>query len=157
MSSTLPPTGDTAMHATTVRDMMQPGIVACDQSAGVAEVAGVMARCHVHCVAVISGAGAGEETPALLGLVSDIDLLRWATGPDTHLAVDRIGLKPAVTVAPSTTAQDAAEIMAEHATQHLVVLDPEEGAPVGMLSALDIAKVLATGTPLKREPSSFNP
>lgn len=141
-----PTTTSTAMHATLVRDVMHPGIVACSQSAGIAEVAQVMADFRVHCVAVIGAADDENGDPAIRGIVSDLDLLKWATGADVHAAAGRVARDPIAYIAPDTPLHEAAQTMAEQETQHLVVLGPEQNTPVGILSTLDIAAVLARGS-----------
>ena len=138
-------TAPTAMHATLVRDVMHPGIVACSQSAGIAEVAHVMADCRVHCVVVIGGAEDDHENPVIRGIVSDLDLLKWAAGPDVHATAGAVARDPIVYVDPATPLHEAAETMVEHETQHLVVLQSPQHTPLGILSALDIAAVLAHG------------
>ena len=47
----------------------------------------------------------------------------------------------ALTVRPTETIQRAAQLMTEHATAHLVVVD-EERRPLGVISTLDIAAAL---------------
>jgi CBS domain-containing protein len=138
-------TASTAMHATPVRDAMHPGIVACSQSASIAEVAHVMADCRVHCVAVIGGADDDQKNPVIRGIVSDLDLLKWAVGPDVHATAGAVARDPIVYVAPDTPLHEAAETMVEQETQHLVVVQSPQHTPLGILSALDIAAVLARG------------
>ena len=138
-------TARTAMHATLVRDVMHPGIAACSQSAGIAEVAHVMADCRVHCVVVIGAADDDHENPAICGIVSDLDLLKWAAGPDVHATAGAVARDPIAYVAPATPLHEAAETMVEHETHHLVVLQSPQHTPLGILSALDIAAVLAHG------------
>jgi CBS domain-containing protein len=50
-----------------------------------------------------------------------------------------------VTVAADESLERAAQLMAEHQVSHLVVIQPHPGHPVGVLSALDLAGVLASG------------
>jgi CBS domain-containing protein len=50
-----------------------------------------------------------------------------------------------VTITADDSLKRAAELMAEHQLTHLVVVQPESGHPVGVLSTLDIAGVLARG------------
>ena len=47
-------------------------------------------------------------------------------------------------IAPDETLERAAQLMAENAVAHLVVVDPDTGHPVGVLSTLDVAAALAT-------------
>ena len=48
-----------------------------------------------------------------------------------------------VIVRAADTLAHAAQLMAEHETAHVVVVDPVTGEPVGILSSLDIARVMA--------------
>jgi CBS domain-containing protein len=50
-----------------------------------------------------------------------------------------------VSVAADDSLERAAQLMAEHEVSHLVVIQPHSGPPVGVLSALDLAGVLAWG------------
>ena len=50
---------------------------------------------------------------------------------------------PALTIHPGDTLQRAAQVMTEHAIAHLLVVDDTSGEPVGVLSTLDLARVLA--------------
>jgi crotonyl-CoA carboxylase/reductase len=129
------------MHSTSVREVMHPGIMACTPTASVAEVAQVMAGCQVHCVAVVAGGENG--TPFVSGVVTDVDLLRWATGGITRLPAGAVVSEPARWVAPTASVHEAAQIMADHDAGHLVVVDPSRNAPLGIISALDVARVLA--------------
>ncbi len=51
----------------------------------------------------------------------------------------------AVSVDASTPLGEAAELMAEHATSHLVVTSTRREMPVGIVSSLDVATALAWG------------
>ena len=78
-----PPVGITAMHRTAVAQAMHPGIMACSPTAQIEEVAQIMTGGRVDCVTVVDHAS--DHSPVVSGVVSDIDLLMWATGGDTHL------------------------------------------------------------------------
>lgn len=134
------PVSATAMHSTTVREAMHPGIMACTATASLAEVAHMMASCHVHSVTVV--AAGPDQPPAICGVLSDVDLLRWATGGSTHLPAGAIVSAPAAVVSPRASVQEAAQVMADRAVDHLVVLDRHD-TPLGIISALDVARVLA--------------
>jgi CBS domain-containing protein len=77
------------------------------------------------------------------GVVSDTDLLRAARAGIEDLTVVEITATEPVTVEPSLPLVDALRLMDEHETTHLIVAD--RGRPVGILSTLDIAGVLAWG------------
>jgi CBS domain-containing protein len=127
-----------------VHDAMRVGIITCPPETSLKDVARMMATYHVHCVVVTDMDPEGEsERP--WGILSDSDLVR-AGGPD---AVDRtagaIAATELVTVTADDTLARAAQLMTEHETSHLVVIQPGTGKPLGVLSSLDIAGVLAWG------------
>jgi CBS domain-containing protein len=132
-----------ALENATVGDAMHPGVMTCEPNATVTEVARMMATHHVHCMAVASVADDDAETLSW-GLISDLDLIR--AGIDTedpeaaHMATD-----PAISVEPTTPLRAAAQMMLAKRAAHLLVVDPRKQRPVGILSTLDIAGVLAWG------------
>jgi CBS domain-containing protein len=140
VSTRTAPMSATAMHSTTVREVMHPGIMACTATASVAEVAHIMASCRVHGVIVV--AAGPDQQPSISGVLSDLDLLRWATGGSTHLPAAAVVSSSAAAVSPGAPVQEAAQLMVDRETNHLVVLDTHD-APLGILSALDVAGVLA--------------
>ncbi|HTX46454.1 MAG TPA: CBS domain-containing protein [Solirubrobacteraceae bacterium] len=128
-----------------VADVMHAGIVAAAPDMSLTQVARLMATHHVHCVAVggISSAAGGESL--VWGIISDIDLLRAGLGTDSGDTAASMAVTPVVTVEPVAPLRDAGELMLSHGASHLVVVDPKIGRPVGLLSTLDIAGVLAWG------------
>ena len=131
-------------HAS-VSDAMHPGILSCDAEASLTEVARMMSTHHVHCIVVegIPG-GEGGGSPAW-GIISDLDLLRAGIGeaaPDTAVELAQQEVVRVPTTAPLRT---AAELMLTKDTSHVVAFNPETNRPVGILSTLDIAGVLAWG------------
>jgi CBS domain-containing protein len=50
-----------------------------------------------------------------------------------------------LTVAADKTLERAAQLMAEHEVTHLLVLASGSGGPLGVLSSLDVAGVIAWG------------
>ena len=52
---------------------------------------------------------------------------------------------PLISVEPSMPLREAAGLMLEHRVTHLVVVEPGTQRPVGVLSTLDVAGVLAWG------------
>lgn len=127
-----------------VHDAMRVGVFTCPPETPLKDVARMMASYHVHCVVVTSSDAEGEsEQP--WGVVSDLDLVH-AGGTD---AMDRTAGGAAATELVTVTADDtlahAAELMAGHQVSHLVVVEPVGGRPVGVLSTLDIAGVIAWG------------
>jgi CBS domain-containing protein len=124
-------------HAT-VADAMHPGVLTCDPEAPATEVARMMAGQHVHSVVVTGGA-------LEYGIISALDLLRGGTTPGAEPTASDLAQEPIFTVEPSTPLRDAAQLMLTHAATHVLVMDSVRQRPVGMLSTLDIAGVLAWG------------
>jgi CBS domain-containing protein len=56
-----------------------------------------------------------------------------------------LALTPVVTVATTDPLRDAAELMLAKSISHVVAVNPETKAAIGILSTLDIAGVLAWG------------
>lgn len=124
-----------------VADAMHWGLVSCDAEASLDAVAALMSSEGIHCVVVAHASAAGP----LWGIVSDLDLV--AAASVRPLAEQRAGgtaMRPAVTVAPSESLDVAARSMARNGVAHLVVVDPVERRPVGVLSTLDLAAALST-------------
>jgi CBS domain-containing protein len=148
VTSTLPLHGSYLMptleHAT-VADAMHPGIVSCPPDATLTEVARVMATNHVHCVAVM---GVAREDPGerlVWAIVSDLDLVRAGLDPDGADTAATLAQTAIAAIDAATPLREAAARMLTHRVSHLVVIDIPTQRPVGILSTLDIAGVLAWG------------
>lgn len=130
-------------HAS-VSDAMHPGILSCEPDASVAEVAKMMATHHVHCVAVV---GISHEEPECFvwGIISDLDLVRAGIDDDDDRTARALAVQPIVVVEPGMPLREAAREMLARGVSHIVVADPAAGRPVGVLSTLDVAGVLAWG------------
>ena len=130
-------------HAT-VSDAMHPGILSCEPDATLTEVAKIMATHHVHCAAVV-GISHQEPECFVWGIVSDLDLVRAGINDGDGDTARTLAREPIVVVEPTMPLRDAAREMLDRGVSHLVVVDPVAGRPVGVLSTLDVAGVLAWG------------
>jgi CBS domain-containing protein len=130
-------------HAT-VADAMHPGILSCGAEATLTEVARIMSTHHVHCIVVRGTAEEADESP-VWGIVSDFDVLRAGIGPDAPQTAAALARRPVIRVQTTAALRDAAELMMTEGTGHVVAVNPQTGHPVGILSTLDIAGVLAWG------------
>ena len=133
-------------HAT-VAEAMHPGILSCPADASLLEVARLMAGHHVHCVAVTglapeTGTGTGS---VVWGIISDLDLVRAGVRTGTDRTAGAIALAPVISVQTDTPLLEAGEMMITHEVNHVVVLGPVTQRPIGILSTLDIAGVIAWG------------
>jgi CBS domain-containing protein len=134
---------DQRLRTTLVGEAMHPGIVSCHRSATAAEIARAMARSRVHCVAVLSAPAEDPDQPYVWGIVSDLDLLGSAADPEGPGTAAELAGQPVVAVTPAMTVQEAAEAMVSNRVSHVVVLDGEQRTPVGVLSTLDVAELVA--------------
>jgi CBS domain-containing protein len=120
---------------------MHAGVVTCAPETPLRDVARLMVEHRIHCVAIQESAGAG--VPAW-GIVSDLDLVGAAAtgGVDGRTARD-VAASEALAVSDDDVIDHAVQLMSEHETSHLVVVGAASGRPVGVLSTLDVAGLLA--------------
>ena len=123
-----------------VKDAMHRGVFTCEREDSLSVVAATMVRERVHCVVVENRS---DEAGAPWGIVSDLDLVAASIvrDLDDQSAGGSAGT-PVVTVSPKETLERAAQLMTEHGTAHLIVVDAKERRPLGVLSTLDIAASL---------------
>lgn len=121
-----------------VSDVMRAGVISCPPAESLRTVARIMATNHVHAVVIT----AGGDAP--LGVVSDRELLREA-GPDVEDRVAGTVAADPVTVFADDPVAQATRTMLDSGVSHAIVVDAG-GRPLGVISALDIAGVLAWGS-----------
>lgn len=127
------------LEAIRVRDAMHDGVLSCSADTPLSAVAELMAARGVHCIVVTEA-----DDLAVWGVISDLDLVAAAGVRDLDAqSAGGSAATPAVAIAPDDTLQRAAQMMTEHAVTHLLVVDDVSGGPVGVLSTLDVARVLA--------------
>ena len=125
-----------------VADALHPGVFTCERETPLSDVAARMASELVHCIVVESGSGDGGPP---WGIVSDLDLVAAATVRDLgEQTAGGSAATPVVTVSPHETLERAAQLMTEHCSPHLIVIDTGQQLPIGVLSTLDIANALAS-------------
>ena len=78
------------------------------------------------------------------GLLTDVDLLA-ARHRIAHAEAADIARSDLVTVEAGEPLERAATLMVEHGLSHVLVLGSPAGVPVGVLSTLDVAGILAWG------------
>lgn len=131
--------GGTGLDATTVGDAMHEGVLSCSADTPLSAVAELMAAHGVHCVVVTDSSDVG-----VWGVISDLDLVAASGVRDLDAqSAGGSAATPALAIGPGDTLQRAAQMMTEHAAAHLLVVDEGSGRPVGVLSTLDVARVLA--------------
>ena len=122
-----------------VGDVMHAGVISCTADTPLVDVARTLASERVHCVVV----SAVERTPAgkrlTWSIVDTQDLVRALAGDEAGPRAGDVASAPAATVSPGDTVAQALALMVSSGASHLIV--EERGYPVGVLSALDIARV----------------
>jgi CBS domain-containing protein len=118
-------------------DAMRPGLIVCLPETPLRTVAQMMAREHIHCIFVTA-----DDS---WSVVSDADLLR-AAGEDLDLVTaGEVATSDVPTVLAAEPLERAAGLMTERQVSHVLVLEPDSRRPLGVLSTLDVAGILAWG------------
>ena len=138
-TSTANPLADVSVAAA-----MHPGVLTCPPETPLRDVARMLAQYNVHSVFVHPQEDEYEEGLHVLRVVSDLDLVSAAAAGDLdERTAGGSAAEPVVEVSGRDTLQSAAQLMKEHGTSHLVVVEPDTMRPVGVLSTLDLAAALA--------------
>ena len=103
----------------------------------------MMVTHHVHAI-VITGIESDDGEPSW-GVVSDIDVLSAAHPGGIDVMAGEAAATPAVTVGPEDSLARASQLMRENETSHLIVVDPVTEQPLGVISTLDVARVIGQG------------
>lgn len=122
-----------------VADAMRPGLISCPPDSSMRDVARIMSTNHVHAV-VVRGATDGGAW----GVVTDRDLLKVASGAGGQDA-GSCASEVLVTIAPDEPLEVACELMRAHSVSHVMVVDPQRNQPLGVVSTLDVAGIVAWG------------
>lgn len=130
-----------------VREVMHTGVIEVPAQATIGEIAARMTERHIHCV-VVSGLAAGPDSLAEVGwgIVSDIDLMRAIATEREGASAGTIAATDAPVIGPDESVIRAAQLMAEHETAHLLVAADGDDYPLGIVSTLDVAAAVATGS-----------
>jgi CBS domain-containing protein len=124
-----------------VRDAMHPGVMACAAQTSLRDVARMMVTHRIHCVAVPDVHGHGASA---WGIVSDLDVVGAAAAGDVEArTAGDIAATEALAISAEEPLDRAIQLMNEHEVTHLLVVAAASGRPVGVLSTLDVAGLLA--------------
>jgi CBS-domain-containing membrane protein len=142
MTAVMPAVG-AGRGTATVADAMTRGVIRCSPETPLRAVARLMTEHCVHAIYVFDYGDEDDETVALWGLVSDLDLVAAADADLDRMSARDSAVTPLLTIESSDLLADAARRMAETGSSHLAVLDPSTGRPSGVLSTLDIVRFVA--------------
>lgn len=132
----------------TVAEAMHPGVLTCPPETPLREVARMMAHFRIHAVVVQTEESEVDEGIGVWGVVSDGDLISAAAVDDLdERSAGGSGRTPVVTVYPHEPLMRAAELMKERVVTHVVVVSPSSERPIGVVSALDVARAIAAQPP----------
>jgi CBS domain-containing protein len=135
----------TSLDATTVGAVMHPGVVTCLPDDTMEQVAGVMVDLRVHCVAVVGAARRdGGDEHFVWRLLSDMDVLHAVNRGGPDLTAGEVAVTSPLALPEGAGLDRAASLMAEHDATHVVVVD-RAGTPAGVVSTLDVLRILAAG------------
>ena len=135
----------TRLSATTVGEVMHAGVIVCLPHTPLRELAGRMADLRIHCIAV-SGVGRhsdGDEH-LLWGLVSDMDVVHAAHRDKLSAPAGELAATAPLALPEDATLERAATLMADHDVAHVVAVG-RSGMPSGIVSTLDVIRILAAG------------
>jgi CBS domain-containing protein len=130
-----------------VADVMHHGIVSCTRTTNAREIAQLMISHGVHCVAVLSPSPEPGHPPLIWGIVTDLNLLGALADNNSQANAETLAGGQVIRVRPSQTINEAADVMAASSAHHLVVIDPDNHQPIGIISTSDIAPLLAARKP----------
>jgi CBS domain-containing protein len=125
----------------TIESVMHRGVVTCAPETPLTNVARMMAGHRIHSVVVWTEGHEAGEQGTLWGVVSDLDLARAIAAGEPTSTAGAFAATPVVTVGPHESVRHGAQLMVDHGVAHLVVVN--HGRPVGVISALDLARMVA--------------
>jgi CBS domain-containing protein len=89
--------------------------------------------------------GEAETGEGPWGILTDLDIAAAAGSDLSEQTAGDVASRDLFTVPANETLANAAKLMADHRCSHLLAVQPDTGRPVGVISALSIAAVLAAG------------
>jgi CBS domain-containing protein len=124
-----------------VTDVMHAGIVTCGPDTPLREVARIMVDRRIHFLAIPDTVSGGVSD---WSIVSDLDLIgAAAAGSIEARTASDIAASEVLAISDDDVLARAVQLMHEHQASHLVVVGAATGRPVGVLSTLDVAGLLA--------------
>jgi CBS domain-containing protein len=121
-----------------VEDVMHAGLLGCNPSTPLPAIARILAEEHIHCVVVHGVEETREGERLTWGVISDRDLLRALDAGDGGVTAAQLAMPADPTIEVAETLDRAIQLMADYDVSHILVV--EKGYPVGMISALDVAR-----------------
>lgn len=121
-----------------VQDAMHTGMLTTDPTTPLRVVARLMVEGRVHAIAVADP----DHARRPWGIITDLDIAA-AAAEGVDETAGEAAKHDVVTISASDSLSWAALQMIEHGVSHLVVVDPNTGHPIGIISTLDVAAAYA--------------
>jgi CBS domain-containing protein len=134
--------GHAAVERHTVADVMSRGLFVCREGTPLAVVARAMTQHRSRSMVVVG------ETGQALGILTGIDLLAFDEQSIETQTVSQV-MRPPITIAPTASLAEAANLMIQHHIHRLLVIEPDrpQSLPLGLISTSDIvAEMAETGS-----------
>jgi CBS domain-containing protein len=132
ISDLVAPLGDVERERSCVGDVMSHGIVTCRPETPLWSAARAMTERRSRSLVVV----AADGRP--LGIVTGRDLLFLYGGKEDGTTVRDVMSSSLLTASPELPLRKAADLMLEHEVHRLIVVDPPNVAPLGIVSTSDI-------------------
>ena len=124
-----------------VADAMRHGVFSCPAGATLRDAARTMSLHHVHTIVVTDPS---DGSP--WGILSDgVLLAALLDSPQGERPLRDVAERDLAMVSSAEPLLGAAQLMRDRGVAHLLVRDAQTGQPIGMLSTLDVAGILAWG------------
>jgi CBS domain-containing protein len=121
---------------------MSEPIRACASDIDLLSAARLMVDERIHFVAVLGPQEDPGQDPPMIGVLSDLDLVGALDAGGRARTVGEVAAPPAASIPADATLDVAARDMRAGRSHHLIVVAPNSGRPVGVVSTLDIAQAL---------------
>ena len=123
-----------------IADVMHRGLVTCAPDTPLRTVARILAAHRIHAVVVAERhAHAAHD---VWGVATDLDVVaRLARDGDATAA--SLATRPPCVLVPDETLASATRLMSTLGVTHVLVVDPSDHRPVGVVSTLDVAEALS--------------
>ena len=134
--------GETRLHDVSAGEAMHRGVLSVPLETPLTKVAQMIARYGVHCVVALDERG--EYQTRVWGLIPASEIVRIATKDDLeNRTAGATATHGVITLEPADSVYEAARLMGEFQVDHVIVVDPVSNRPIGVLSSLDVTRVLA--------------
>jgi CBS domain-containing protein len=121
-----------------VHDVMRVGTVTCRPETSLHDVARIMVGYQIHSL-LVEGEGDGEWR-----IITDLEVAEAVASGPVELTAADLAVPHLPTVPADESLATAAKLMSEQRCTHLLAVQPATGQPVGVISALGLAAVLAS-------------